>query len=234
MLIIAHRGASRAAPENTLPAFRLALQQGAEGIELDTYQVGDDIVVFHDRYLERTTNGTGRLINKSVCALGQLNAGQGASIPLLGDVLSIIDAPLLINIEIKGLTDATRWLAYFLRALKPTGLSMSDILVSSFNHCWLRDLKVIQPELQIGALTASYPLAGCQFAQTLGAYSVHVDMDVVDKALITDAHRRGMKIFVYTVDRAEDWQDLLEWGADGFFTNIPDAAKEWKRACCSI
>jgi len=228
MLILAHRGACRVAPENTLAAFRIAIAQGADGVEFDAYQVEDDIVIFHDRYLERTTNGSGRLTEQRLTALRQLDAGQNEKIPLLGETLEMFTAPHLINIEVKGLTYAAQWLSVFDHALESSHLSAANIVVSSFNHCWLHDLKRLRPSLKIGALTASLPIDGCTFASTLNAYSVHIDMDVIEEKMVSDAHSRGLKVFVYTVDHPRDWQQLHQWKVDGVFTNTPDKAIAWR------
>ncbi len=227
MQIIAHRGASKHAPENTLKAFALALEQGADGIELDTYQHQGEILVFHDRYLERTTNGEGPVEALSLAALRQLDAGDRQPIPWLREVFALFQRPCLLNIEIKGMQDADSWLSYVASALSGSVLGWSDIIVSSFNHHWLQLLKQRQPALRIGALTASCPLDLCHFATQLQAYSVHIDIDVITPAMVADAHRRGLKAFAYTLDRAHDWQRLYAWEVDGIFTNVPLAAKAW-------
>ena len=228
MLILAHRGACRVAPENTLTAFRIAVEQRADGVEFDAYQIEDDIVIFHDRYLERTTNGTGRLTEQRIADLRQLDAGQNEKIPLLGETLQVFTSPLLVNIEVKGLTDAVLWLSVFDRALESSRLSPANVIISSFNHCWLHALKRLRPSLQVGALTASLPLDGCAFASSLNAYSVHIDMDVIEETMVSDAHARGLKVFVYTVDHPRDWQQLHQWKVDGIFTNTPDKALAWR------
>ncbi len=91
MLIFAHRGASADAPENTLLAIEKALAQGADGIEIDVHQTGDDLVVIHDRWLHRTTNGQGQLQDYSLAELKLLDAGQGQQIPTLWQVMQLDD-----------------------------------------------------------------------------------------------------------------------------------------------
>ena len=101
-LIIGHRGASAAAPENTLAAFALAQAQGADGIELDVQLSADGWpVVMHDSKLERTTNGQGRVQQLSLAQLQELDAGQGQTIPTLDEVFETLGPNFLYNVELK-------------------------------------------------------------------------------------------------------------------------------------
>ncbi|RDV26672.1 glycerophosphodiester phosphodiesterase [Alteromonas aestuariivivens] len=226
MWVLAHRGASKAAPENTLKAFRLAIEKGATGIEFDTYQLGEQIVVFHDRWLDRTTNGHGLITAQSFEALRQLDAGDGEVIPTLAETLALMPANALCNIEIKHLTDAAGWLKTLDLAMAASSLDYSKLILSSFNHTWLRQLKNLRPELQVGALTATYPENGAEFATHLSAYSLHMDLDVIDQHYVTQAQQAGLKVLVYTVDQKEDLLLMADWGVDGVFTNVPELAKQ--------
>ncbi|WP_137168265.1 glycerophosphodiester phosphodiesterase [Salinimonas lutimaris] len=224
MWVIAHRGASQQAPENTLSAFSLALQQGAHGIELDTYQLEDQQVVIHDRFLHRTTNGQGKVTEASVAYLRSLDAGDGKPVPLLSEVMQLLPDNIICNVEIKHLTDAKAWLASLDAAMQHSALRPENLIVSSFNHTWLQDIKVLRPDIQIGALTASYPVNGADFASLLDAYAMHIDMDIVDEDIVRLAHREGLKVLVYTVDDPQDMHKLKSWGVDGIFTNLPELA----------
>ncbi|NVK58074.1 MAG: glycerophosphodiester phosphodiesterase [Alteromonadaceae bacterium] len=224
MWILGHRGASAAAPENTLAAFSLAMAQHATGVELDTYQVQHNNVVIHDRWLNRTTNGKGMVTSLSLAQLRQLDAGQGEVIPLLGEVFSLLPQHAIVNVEIKHLTDTTTWLNAIHNDLDNSGFPVHNIIVSSFNHRWLRHIKADWPEVRIGALTATYPENGLGFAQDLDAYSLHMALDVVDEYYVREAQQAGLKVLVYTVDYPDDMLMLLSWGVDGIFTNVPDVA----------
>ncbi len=225
MLILAHRGASRDAPENTLRAFSEAFSQHAHGLEFDTYQLHQDIVVFHDRWLHRTTNGTGRVLEQTVSTLRALDAGYGEKIPFLNEVLALCPGNSICNIEIKQLHDVAAWLQGFDEALHSSRLTTDNIIISSFNHRWLRDIKAQRPALQIGALTASFPINGPAFASELGAYSIHVTLDMIEESYVREAHQAGLKVLVYTVDMPEDMLMLKSWGVDGIFTNVPSVAR---------
>lgn len=226
MWIFGHRGASWQAPENTLAAFELAMQQQASGVEFDTYQHTEAILVFHDRWLSRTTNGQGKLLETPLSELRQLDAGQGQQIPVLSEALGCLPAHALCNIEIKHLYDARLWAYQLEAAMTYSALSWDNVIISAFNHRWLRQIKQYCPEVRIGALVASYPEDDLHFAQHLAAFSVHVSLDVVDEHFVQMAHRLGHKVLVFTVDYPQDMQMLADWGVDGIFTNVPELARQ--------
>jgi len=224
MLIFAHRGASKYAPENTVLAFNLAFTQQADGIEFDTYQHDDAIVVFHDRRLTRTTGADGFLLDTTLSSLRALDAGQGERIPVLTEALCTIPKGKWCNIEVKHLIDADKWVREAKKAAALARIDTGKLLISSFNHHWLRDIAQRWPEVKIGALTATYAIAATQGAQALQAHSINVDLDVINKAFVDEAHQHGLAVYVYTVDYRDDMLKLKDWGVDGIFTNVPDIA----------
>ena len=226
MLIFAHRGASADAPENTLLAINLALSQDADGIEIDVYQSDKDLVVIHDRWLHRTTNGQGQVQDYSLAELKRLDAGQGQQIPTLWQVMQMINGRCILNIEIKGVTDLALVLAHMDKAQNELNFCLEQFIVSSFDHHLLQAIKTLHPGLKIGVLTASKPIDYAFFAHKLGAYSVNIDISVIDQAFVKDAKARGLKVFVYTVDKKEDLLLLRDWQVDGVFCNAPGKAKE--------
>ena len=133
MLIIAHRGASTLAPENTLKAFTLAFEQQSDGIEFDTYQHDDAIIVFHDKTLGRTTNGSGFLLQTSLADLKQLDAGEGEVIPTLEEVLATVPDGALCNIEVKHLRNAEAWVQDVKRAVEDAQINPNSLLISSLS-----------------------------------------------------------------------------------------------------
>lgn len=225
MHIIAHRGASRDRPENTLSAFEEAFHQGADAIEFDTFQHEDSILVFHDRYLHRTTNGQGRFKDTSLNALRHLDAGQGQLIPLLSEALNCVPAGAWCNIEIKSLLHSESWLQQLDAAITSSRLSADRLLLSSFNHHWLTEIKTQRPYLRIGALTASYTRNSIADALAIEASTLHVAIDVITRDYVRDAHQAGLKVYVYTVDGQPDMLELESWGVDGIFTNVPAFAR---------
>ena len=225
MLIFAHRGASTDAPENTLLAVDLALEQQADGIEIDVYQLGDELVVIHDRWVQRTTNGNRALSDYTLEELQTLDAGQGQFVPTLWQVLQRVNGRCLMNIEVKGVNDVLLVKECINEAVRLLNFRAEQFIVSSFDHHLLLAFKSIAPNINIGALTASNPLNHARFAQELNAYSVNADVSFIDQAFVTDAHGRDLKMFAYTVDEPDDLIRLLAWGVDGVFCNKPAKAR---------
>ena len=222
MQIIAHRGASKLAPENTLKAMEIAIALGVGAIELDVQWADGELWVFHDRRLERCTDGRGVLAEQSRDYLASLDAGEGERIPTLWQVMSLVAGRCELHIELKGAHTAEPVAALTRRAEAELGFTPAHWVVSSFHHPELARFKALRPGIRLGALTASLPLHGARFAEELGAWSLNCDVDFVDAGLVADAHRRGLKILVYTVDELSDGAALAAMGVDGIFTNRPD------------
>ncbi|QBG35795.1 glycerophosphodiester phosphodiesterase [Litorilituus sediminis] len=225
MLIFAHRGASGIEPENTLRAIRTALDANVDGIEIDIHQVEDKLVVIHDRWLHRTTSGNGQIKHYSFEQLRALDAGKGEVIPTLDEVLELTANKCLVNIELKGINDIQVLFNCLDNAKATHGFEHQQLLISSYNHRLLHLIKQQRSELTIGALTSCYPLEYAKFAEKLDAYSVHLDVDFISEHFVSDAHQRGLKVFVYTVDELDDIKALKAMGVDGIFSNFPTRTK---------
>lgn len=230
MKIFAHRGVSGHYPENTLQAFAAALATGCHGIELDVFLHAGELVVIHDRQVDRTTNGSGLLDDFSREALFQLDAGNGQPIPTLWQVLQLCANQLEINIELKGHNTAAALVALLSRAQSELGLRLETILVSSFHHPLLQQLKAMMPQIRVGVLIAHYPLDGVRIAEELSAVSINCDRGFVDEALVTQAHHAGLQLYVYTVNYPRELLALRDIGVDGVFCNYPAEALNWLKA----
>ncbi|TKB01249.1 glycerophosphodiester phosphodiesterase [Alteromonas portus] len=224
MLIFAHRGASKAAPENTVKAFKLAFEQHADGIEFDTYQHESGIIVFHDRTLTRRAREPGYLLDTSWQSLRGMNIGDEERIPTLTETLNCMPSDKWCNIEIKHLRDVDSWVKDVKAAVQQSVINADKLLISSFNHHWLKAIALRWPEVKIGALSASYELDCTASARALNAYSVNIALDAVDKQFVQTAQQDGFDVFVYTVDEPTDMLMLKAWGVKGIFTNVPDIA----------
>ncbi|HHQ4559036.1 glycerophosphodiester phosphodiesterase [Aeromonas hydrophila] len=222
MQIIAHRGASGLAPENTLKAIRLALALGAQAIEIDVQLADGELWVFHDRRLERCTDGSGVLTAQSRAYLASLDAGEGEGIPTLWQVMEAIAGQAELHIELKGAQTADEVARLTRRAEAELGFAPTQWVVSSFHHPELARFAALRPDIRLGALTSTIPLTLAKFAAELGAWSLNCDVDFVDQSLVQDAHDRGLKVLVYTVDEPADQTMLAAIGVDGIFTNRPD------------
>ncbi len=209
------------APENTLLSFKKALELGAPCVEMDVYHVDGELLVFHDERLERTTNGSGYLLDHDFEYLRSLDAGDGERIPTLLEVFETVDKKAGVNIELKG-PGTARPVVDFISAQRKKGWTDTLILVSSFNHRELQEVRRMDPAIRLGALMVGLPVDDAAFADALGAYSVHLSLEFIDKRFVEDAHSRGLRVFVFTVNHPDDIQ-RMEWlGVDGIFTNYPE------------
>ena len=227
MQIIAHRGASGSYPENTLLAIEQALLAKADGIEIDVFCVENQLVVIHDENVSRTTNGSGLLQDFTLKQLQQLDAGSGQQIPTLWQVLQLVNNQTLLNIELKGADTAEPLVTLLKKAETQLGTDPDKLLISSFNHHLLKQIKEHRPDLKLGALTASLPLDYAAFASELGAWSVNCDKGFINQDLVQDAHQRGLKVLVYTVNDAVTAAKMRQLGVDGIFCNYPLEARSW-------
>jgi glycerophosphoryl diester phosphodiesterase len=221
LLCIGHRGAMGHAPENTLLSIRKALSLGTPCIEMDVYNVDGHLVIFHDNRLERTTDGMGYLLDQRFDDLRTLNAGKGEKIPTLKEAFEAIQLKAGVNIELKG-PDTAGPVVKFIYKMRETGWSNDLLLVSSFNHRELSVVRRLDPEIKLGAMMTGLPVDDAAFGESLGAYSVHLSLEFVDLRFVKDAHARGLRVFVFTVDHPEDIKKIRKMGVDGVFTNYPE------------
>jgi glycerophosphoryl diester phosphodiesterase len=219
-LCIGHRGASGYEPENTLRSIRRALELGVDGIEIDVYFVDGELVVFHDSKLDRTTNGRGYLRHKTFAQLRELDAGCGEQIPTLREVFLTVNRRAFLNIELKGRRTAAPVEALIREFIQDRGWSYEDFLVSSFQR---RELRMIaDPGIRIGLLLTRPSRLYSVSARRVRAWSVHSALRFVTARFVDDAHRRGYKVFVYTVNSPADVARMRKIGVDGIFTDFPD------------
>ena len=222
MLRIAHRGASAQAPENTLAAVRRAIELGAPWLEVDVQACADGLVVIHDETLERTTNGHGSVAGQAVTALRVLDAGDGERIPLPQEVLALCRGRCGVNLELKGPGVAPRLLP-LLRDALAHGWSAPDLLASSFDWAQLATLRAGLPQLPLGVLAQQVDEAACATAQAVKASVIGCALEHVDAAAVTAAHGAGCRLWVFTVNAADDAARLAALGVDGVFTDRPQA-----------
>jgi len=220
--LFAHRGAKGYEPENTLAAFAKAIELGASWIELDVHLVEDEVVVIHDDRLDQTTNGSGYVTESSLEYLRSLDAGNGQQIPFLTEVFDLVDGKVGLNIELKGPGTAASVASLLSQTLATSGWRRDQFIVSSFDHPELLAFARRMPEIRVGALTANIPIGYAEFAAPFHAWSIHASLEFVNREFINDAHRRGKKLFVYTVNHPDDYARLRELGVDGVFSDFPD------------
>ena len=221
LLCIGHRGAMGHAPENTLSSIRKALELGVPCIEVDVYIVDEHLVVFHDDRLDRTTDAEGYLYEQSFEYLRTLDGGEGERIPTLEEVCDAIDSNACLNIELKGPGTAAPVVTLISEYVEK-GWHKETFLVSSFNHRELLEVKRLDEDIKLGALIRALPVDDAKFAQDLGAFSVNPALDFFDQRFVDDAHSRGLKVYVYTVNHPDDINRMYRLGVDGVFSSFPE------------
>lgn len=221
LLCIGHRGAMGHKPENTLASIRMALQLGAPCVEVDVHWVDGHLVVFHDEFLERTTNGQGPLSECTFESLRKLDAGGHEQIPTLEEVCTELAPRAGLNIELKGSGTAAP-VADFLAGFVDQQWCKRSVLVSSFDHRALRSFHERNHDIKLGASLRVLPIADCGFAQDMEAFSVHFRSNFVDRYFVRDAHARQLKVYVFTVNHPGEIGRMHDWGVDGVFTDYPE------------
>lgn len=234
--IFAHRGACRAAPENTLPAFQAAIALGADGAELDVqYSSDGKIVVMHNQTLDKTTNGAGRVTAHTLEELRGLDAGAhfapafaGTLIPTLDEVLDLARGKLLLNIELKALESPTVNLGVDVVArVRAHGIA-DQVVISSFNPLALRRAKKAGPEIECALLTAP-DLPGWMHGRLTLWFSrmegIHPEHPMVNEAYMAWARRRKLPVRPWTVNEEADMRRLIALGVDALITDVPDVAR---------
>jgi glycerophosphoryl diester phosphodiesterase len=229
-LVIAHRGASRERPENTLAAFERALELGVDGVELDVHLTRDGHpVVIHDERLDRTTDGSGPVGDHTLAELRRLDAGawfdaayRGERIPTLAEVLERVGRhPLLINIELKTDRIAYPGLERRVGAILERAGCVERAVVSSFRPATLRKIREAAPSVRIGLLYARPLIAPVRKALRLGATSLHPPHFLTPASLVRRAHGSGLRVFCWTVNDLAVAHRLIAAKVDGLITDDP-------------
>lgn len=229
----AHRGASGYAPENTLPAFELALEQGADAFEFDVQLTRDDeVVVIHDETLERTTDGNGWVADHSLEDLRKLDASfghekfAGARIPTLVEVFELVrDTGTTLNIELKNSRMAYKGLEERVLALVEAHDMAHRVVVSSFNHYSLRHLVGLGTQVALGALYSEPLWKPWQYAAKLGATALHPSLAATRRKIVQKSHEHGLAVHVWTVNEPDDLKRMVALDVDAVITNYPNVAR---------
>lgn len=232
-LKIAHRGVPLLAPENTMAAFRLAVQLGADGIECDIQRTKDGhLVVIHDDSVDRTTAGAGKVRDMTLAELSRLDAGikyspqfAGEAVPSLDDLLSWASARMIIDIEIKGGSTIYPGIEEQLLEMLRRHRAFDRVLISSFDHHALREMRRAQPRLRTGMLYCGQPVDPFSMARWCSATAIHPEHDFLTPELIRAAHAGGFAVWAWTVDDVETAAKLCDWGVDAIISNHPDVLK---------
>lgn len=235
MLILAHRGASADAPENTLPAFAEAVAQRADGVELDAMVCGSgEVVVCHDEVLDRLAGLDWHVAQTPLAKLRSADVGRqlgkpSASIPTLSEVLDLLGSELLVNIELKsdGLDD--RGLSVKVAELVRSRALWDCVVVSSFDPLCLMRLAAHEPRIRRGFLIdpdRSFAWQDAVLTPLTSSHSVHPHHRQLTPERVANWKKLGLKIATWTVDDPEGARAAFDLGVDYLITNRPKAIRD--------
>lgn len=232
--VIAHRGASAAAPENTLAAFRLARERGAQMVELDTRLTRDGVlVVIHDSTLDRTTDGHGKVIETDSDRLALLDAGswvassfRGERVPTLAQALELLAGlGMAVNVELKADPGEERRTgaeaARLIERLWPA--DGPPVLVSSFAEEALAAARREAPELPRGLLRERAGPDWRAAMERLACTTLHLGSRHVDEPTVRELYRQSVPVLVYTVNDPAEAKRLFDLGVRAVFSDVPEA-----------
>lgn len=234
-MVFAHRGAKKYAPENTIAAFELAVEQGADSIELDAKLSADnEVMVIHDQTVDRTTNGKGKVNGLTLAELKQLDAGSffdprfsGEPIPTLDDVFESVGKKTFINVELTNYASRNDALVpLVIEIVKRHGLQGS-VLFSSFFPVNLRRALALLPEVPVGLLAWDGVIGTINRSAIylgLSPKIVHPYLKDVNDRLMERERKRGRRVHVWTVNEESDLLKMKDLGVDGVFTDDPVTA----------
>ncbi len=215
MLVIAHRGASAAETENSLAAFRAAIDLGADAIELDVCATADgSVVVHHDE-----TVGDAHIPTSPLERVRQQQLPNGEYVPTLSEVLELVGQGPTVFVEVKTL-DAGHDAA-LLEAIA-AGPTPDNYHVHSFDHRIVHRLLLARDGLVGGVLSASYPLNPLIQLEQSGAAELWQSHELLDDELVAAVHAFGAKIIPWTVNDPARMEEFIDMGVDGICTNYPD------------
>lgn len=245
--VVAHRGSSGAAPENTLAAVRLALAHRSDVVENDIQRTADgELVIIHDTTLARTTDVEQVFPDRAPWNVGdftlaeikQLDAGSwfapefaGERVPTLAEWVGAVGSRAGMLLEPKApelypgievdIDKELRSLPAFNRALRA-----DRVVVQSFNHAWLRAYEDLAPDVPVGLLFGSRPTEAQIADAATWAQQVNPALGVIDEATVDQVHGRGMEIHVWTVNAGQDMRRAISWDVDGIITNYPQVLRD--------
>ena len=228
--IQAHRGASGYAPQNTMAAFRKAVEMNSDGIELDIHLSKDgQIVVCHDSTIDATSNGTGEISDMTYEEIlkydfsNEYTQDSPQHAPLLKEVLELLKPTnMILNIEVKAFDAGVP----AMELVKSMGME-KQVLYSSFNHRCIRQMRELDPTIDAGLLYGDEPSEDMEaYIKEYNATAVHPHYNNVNEKIIDICNRNGIKIRTWTVNGEDKMEEMIKFNIDTVITNYPDKAIE--------
>jgi glycerophosphoryl diester phosphodiesterase len=234
--VIAHRGFSGAAPENTLASVRAAIEVQADMVEIDVTLTADGrIVVIHDSTLDRTTSGSGEVSQFTLAELQQLDAGSwfdarfaGERIPTLEEVFTEVDGRILLNVEIKSEAVSRGVVDKVASAIRETGM-IDQVVISSFSPTALEEMHSLAPKIRTAVLYNTDFHQGrdaVEIVTGLGASVFNIKRQRLTRKMSRRCREHGIPVGIYTVNEPRRMRRLVNKGISAIFTDHPDRLLE--------
>ncbi|WP_037317359.1 glycerophosphodiester phosphodiesterase family protein [Salegentibacter sp. Hel_I_6] len=223
ILKIGHRGAKAHLAENTLESIQKALDFGVDAIEIDVHRCKTgELVVIHDFTLDRTTNGSGEVAKKTLTELKVLKVEEKFEIPLLTEVLDLIEGKCTINIELKGLNTASETSEIIKKYIAERNWKYENFIVSSFQKNELFQMRKLDENVPLGILSKASVTEAIELGKLLNASAIHPSLGIITRDNVKASHDARFKVNVWTVNEPEDISRMREFGVDGIISDFPD------------
>jgi len=224
---IGHRGARGHLAENTLESIKLALSFGVDAIEIDVHRCkSGEIVVIHDFTLDRTTNGSGEITEYNLTELNEVLVEEKYKIPLLTEVLDLIEGKCGINIELKGTNTAERTCDIVRDYVENKGWKYTDFILSSFQNNELYEVFQIDKNIPIGILSKASVIEAIELGKKLKALAIHPSIGITSRDNVKLSHEAGFKVNVWTVNDLKSIERMKDFGVDGIISDFPELLLE--------
>jgi glycerophosphoryl diester phosphodiesterase len=223
---ISHRGSRVSHPENTIGAVLAAVEEGADGVEIDVHATSDGVIVVHHDFFPRGTAADRRLASRPIAdltfaELQRFDVGGGERIPSLADLLQELAGRARLYVEIKG-RGCEELLAAALPAAGPS------VAVHSFDHRSIRRMAHLAPTLRRGVLQGSYMVDNCLALTSAEATDLWQHFELVDAGLVREVHGCGARVIAWTANEEREWERLVDAGADAICTDHVDRLVRWR------
>ena len=224
-LSIGHRGAKGYVAENTYESISKAIELGVEGIEIDVFKCASgELVLFHDKNLKELTGESGLIENLTIKELEQFLVLGKYKIPTLKDVLTRIEKPLFVNIELKGLNTAQATSKIIADISRSTSWSLEHFIVSSFNWDELELFRSIDKNTPVGVLVSKSMSINeaIEFGKKINAQAIHPNFKLLNDKAVKKIKNNGFKIYTWTVNNEDDINFMKKLKVDGIISDYPD------------
>ena len=218
VLRIGHRGSKGYVAENTYESISKAIQLGVDGIEIDVFKCASgELVLFHDKNLQELTGESGLIENLTIKELENFLVLGKYKIPTLTDVLTRIEEPLFVNIELKGLNTAKAASQIIADLSKNTSWTIENFIISSFNWDELEQFRSIDKNTPVGVLVSKSMSINeaIEFGKRINAQAIHPNFKLLNDKAVKKIKNNGFKIYTWTVNNEDDINFMKKLKVDG-------------------